>query len=161
MRYLIALFIFALSTNHALSASPKETAARYFINVKGALIKSCGDQTECTEKVMSFLWFVWDNRDRKDIHKQLGVCAATAAYKRGYVRSPNKLIADMTPDLAKKISVELCECVNNKWRNPSDVCHVLTNKLTAPDEIITAEFDIDEETDTDEVLLNGNQQTAP
>jgi hypothetical protein len=97
--------------------------------MQSVLVNACTDKQECLDNVLMLTKVIWENRDRRDLHKHLAVCSATIAYKKGYVLNPRKMWTEMNAELAKTTAIEVCECISDKWRNPSDVCHSFSKKL--------------------------------
>lgn len=107
--------------------------------IKTTLTNACADKKECLDQVVLISKIVWENRDRRDIHKHIAICSATVAYNKGYVLNPKKMWTDMNAELAKSTALEVCVCVTDKWRNSSNACEVISDKIpTATSTIIAS-----------------------
>ncbi len=134
MRLIIGLLlVFGITTlanaENAEEGGIKAKLGEKLQEMQGAFVDACADKQECLDRVFMLMGVIWENRDRRDVHKQLAFCTATVAYKKGYVLNPKKMWTEMNADLAKTTAVEVCECVSDKWKNPSDVCHTFSQKL--------------------------------
>ncbi len=121
--FLIALiFTFSACTSRAETSSTFDSLYNY---MKIAMTAACANEDNCTRKISSFLWFVWNNRDKSDVQFNLVKCTGYSAVKRGYIWSPTKLLDDLTPKMTQEVAVEVCECVTGYWAQKTDICSSL------------------------------------
>jgi hypothetical protein len=83
--------------------------------LKTTMIKACEIDPSCIQRVTSFAYFLWKNRDKADIQYNAMKCLGSSAIKRGYVWSPTKVLDDLTPKTSQEIAYEVCDCVVGYW----------------------------------------------
>lgn len=128
----ITLILSTLFSSAAEEINTHSKLAQGWEKAKTILVSACADKKECLDQVFAFSKVVWENKDRRDLHKQLAFCSATVAYDKGYVLNPKKMWTEMNADLAKTTALEICICISNKWKNPSEVCSIISKKLIDP-----------------------------
>lgn len=130
--FVITLILSTLFSSAAEEINTHSKLAQGWEKIKTTLVGACADKKECLDQVVAFSKVVWENKDRRDLHKQLAFCSATVAYDKGYVLNPKKMWTEMNADLAKTTALEICVCISDKWKNPSDVCSIISKKLIDP-----------------------------
>ncbi|MHC2297449.1 hypothetical protein [Rhizobium mongolense] len=79
--------------------------------LKSSMVKACEIDPSCVQRVTSFAYFLWNNRDKADIQYNAMKCLGYSAVKRGYFWSPTKVLDDLTPKMSQEIAYEVCDCV--------------------------------------------------
>lgn len=122
-----------------LSASPSKADGDMFAStvdlLRSAMTKACSLYPDCTRRITSFAYFLWNNRDKSDIQINTMKCLGYSAVNRGYVWSPTKVLDDLTPTSAQEIAKEVCDCVVGYW-GKDEVCPIDTLLDTIPADFI-------------------------
>ncbi len=123
----------------ALSVSPTRAEEDFFYTtvdlIKSAMVKACSIYPDCTRRVTSFAYFLWQNRDKSDIQINTMKCVGYSAVSRGYIWSPTKLLDDLTPTTAQEVATEVCDCVVGYW-GKGKLCPI--DSLSVPDDFMSA-----------------------
>lgn len=115
MRYSIAVLssMLLLSIGGPVRA---ETTYEFLVSqLKSTMTAACNLYPDCERRVGSFVWFLWNNRDKSDIQFNTVKCIGYSAVARGYIWEPMKVLDDLTPVTAQELAIEVCDCVVGSW----------------------------------------------
>lgn len=83
---------------------------KVYFSMADKLLIGCGSNEKCKQDISTFLKFLWDNKDKRNMKLVAAKCVVTTAARKGILIKPTRVFSNLTPLGARQTAYSMCTC---------------------------------------------------